>query len=85
MNDFVVNILSVSTYISAILIILIGCLVVIALLLYPIWYLANTLLYKRIKGVAYFVQFIRYKKQFIPWYKENRPDVYKPKLKKEND
>ncbi|MCL1700725.1 hypothetical protein [Lysinibacillus sp. Bpr_S20] len=81
MNDFVINVLSVSSYISAVLIIILGSLLVISLLLYPIWYLVNTVLYKRIKGVTYFVQFIRYKKQFIPWYKETRPDVYKPKLK----
>lgn len=81
MNDFVINILSVSTYISAVLIIVLGCLVVISLLLYPIWYVFNFWLYKRIKGVSYFVQFIRYKKQFIKWYKDTRPDVYKPKLK----
>lgn len=81
MNDFVINILSVSSYISAVLIIILGSLVVISLLLYPIWYVFNTVLYKRIKGVTYFVQFIRYKKQFIKWYKDTRPDVYKPKLK----
>lgn len=83
MNDFMIEVLSVSTYIAALLIISIGCLAVIALLLYPLWYLMNTVLYKRTKGVIYFVQFVRYKKQFIPWYKENRPDVYKPKLKED--
>ena len=81
MNDFVINILSVSSYISAVLIIILGSLVVISLLLYPIWYVFNTVLYKHIKGVTYFVQFIRYKKHFIKWFKETRPDVYKPKLK----
>lgn len=81
MNDFVINVLSVSSYISAVLIIILGSLLVISLLLYPIWYVFNTVLYKRIKGVTYFVQFIRYKSIFIPWYKDTRPDIYKPKLK----
>lgn len=81
MNDFIINILSVSSYTSAVLIIILGCLLVISLLLYPIWYLANTVMYKHIKGVTYFVQFIRYKKHFINWFKDKRPDVYKPKLK----
>jgi len=81
LNDFVINVLSVSSYISAVLIIILGSLLVISLLLYPIWYIFNVWLYKRIKGVTYFVKFIRYKKQFIKWFKETRPDVYKPKIK----
>lgn len=83
MNDFMIQLLSVSTYFSALLIISIGCLTVVSLLLYTIWYLLSTVLYKRTKGVVYFVHFVRYKKQFIEWYKEHRPDIYKPKLKKE--
>ncbi|GEM_PF-1599462 len=81
MNDFMIEVLSVSTQISALLIISIGCLTVIALLLYPLWYLMSTVLYKRTKGVVYFVQFVRYKKQFIKWYKEQRPDVHKGEVK----
>lgn len=81
MNDFVINILSFSSYISAVLVIILGCLTLISLLLYPIWYVFNYWLYKHIRGVTYFVQFIRYKKQFIEWFKETRSDVYKPKLK----
>lgn len=81
MNDFMIEVLSAATYISAILIILIGCLVITTLLLYPLWYLLNKVMYKRTRGVVYFVQFIRYKKQFIKWYKEQQPNVHKGEVK----
>ncbi len=81
MNDFIIEVLSAATYISAVLIILIGSLVVITLLLYPLWYLLNKVIYKRTRGVVYFVQFVRFKKQFIRWFKETRPNVHKGEVK----
>lgn len=72
LNDFIVSLLNVSTYFSAVLIILIGCLVAFCLVAFPFWYILNTVIYKRIKGVTYFVQFIRYKKEFIEWHKQNK-------------
>lgn len=82
MNGFIIRILDLSTYLSAMLIIFIGCLVTLCLLLYPVWYLLNTVLYKRAKGSLYFLTYYKRRKEFAKWYKDNKPNVYKPTIKK---
>lgn len=72
-----------ATYISATLIITIGSLALVCLLLYPAWYLFNSVLYKRIQGSLYFVDYIRHRKKFIEWYKKHKRNVQKSQINKD--
>lgn len=78
MNHFVISLLDTFSYISAVLIIVLGCLVVVAGLLYPIWFLINNVLYKRTQASIYFMSYVKNRKKFIKWHKETDPDVYTP-------
>ncbi|RKJ60669.1 hypothetical protein D7X33_27535 [Butyricicoccus sp. 1XD8-22] len=81
MNEFVINLLSNFSYLSVILAILIGCLSVVALLVYLFFWLLNVV-YKISKNSSYFIHFLMHKKKFIEWHKETNPsNVFKPKLK----
>lgn len=80
LNDFVISVLNSSTYITAILMIILAGLLCIALPLYLIWTVLNYI-YKRTKYLALLAMYIRHRKAFNKWYKETNPDVYTPKLK----
>ncbi len=78
----IATILETSVGIAAYLILIIGCLVTICLLLYPIWFLLNNVLYRRTKAAIYFGYYLNHRKSFIKWFEENKPNVYTPKIKK---
>lgn len=62
------------------LMVILGGLSVTCLLLYPIWFLVNNVLYQRTKASIYFISYIKNRKEFIKWHKENKPDVFTPKI-----
>lgn len=82
MNDFIVNALNVTLYVTAVLVIIISCLVILCLLLYPIWYLLNKVMYPRVKASYLFLKYIRNRKEFEKWFKETEPDVHHSKVNK---
>lgn len=76
LNNLIIEMFNVATYISSVLIIIIVYLVLISLLLYPTWYLLNSVLYKRTKASIYFISYVKNRKKFIKWHKETKPDVH---------
>ncbi|MET3505438.1 hypothetical protein ABMB67_001527 [Halalkalibacter oceani] len=71
MTNFIINMLTYSTYLSAALIIFMGCLVTVCLLLYPVWFLFNKVIYRRTEASAYFISYIKNRKKFLEWKKDN--------------
>lgn len=66
-----VNILSMATTLVMSSIFVLGCAVIMWLLSLPIYHIAN-FTYGRMKSTMYFLSFVKHKKEFISWYKENK-------------
>lgn len=75
------DMLNGTSYVSAIIIVAMGCLVILCLLLYPLYFILNNVLYKRTQASVYFIKYIKHRKEFTKWYKRNKPNVYKPKAR----
>lgn len=78
----ITHILESTVSLATFLIIIIGCLVTICLLLYPIYFLIDNILYQRMKASVYFLSFLKHKKAFLKWEEERKPTIYKPNIKK---
>jgi hypothetical protein len=76
------NIIDLGSYICGYSIVILGSLVTISIILYPIWFLLNNVLYRKTQASIYFAYYIAHRASFIEWYKENKPNVYTPKYKK---
>jgi hypothetical protein len=83
-TDFILNVYQSASYITSALIIIIGSLVILALFLFPIWFLVNNVIYRRIKATSYVLSYLAYRKEFDKWYRSNRPDVYDGEVKNKN-
>jgi hypothetical protein len=74
------SILDFTITVATWLVIVIGCLVTLCLLMYPVNFLLNVI-YNRTKASIYFISYIKNRKEFIKWRNETKPDVYTPKMK----
>lgn len=69
MDAWIVYLLDLTSYISAIFIIIIGCFAVAGLLISLLIYLLN-FVYVRTEGVIHFFSYLRNRKEFKQWKKE---------------
>lgn len=72
MTKITISIFEFATYVSGILILIIGALLMVSILLFPIWYLLNKVIYQRVQGSVYFLSYVMNRKEFAEWHKENR-------------